>query len=138
MLGQEHESFLESWTGDETGMRQVYEEFLQLLQESGEVEFSFRARPGISYSLRATHSRQTRRSLFAMIDVIDDDPDSRWISVCFFGDMITDPLELGDLIPEGLLGDDGYCFDLVTLNREEVDYLRQRILEAKESAAREG
>ena len=138
MLGQEHESFLESWTGDETGMRQVYEEFLQLLQEPGEVEFSFRARPGISYSLRATHSRQTRRSLFAMIDVIDDDPDSRWISVCFFGDMITDPLELGDLIPEGLLGDDGYCFDLVTLNREEVDYLRQRILEAKESAAREG
>jgi hypothetical protein len=38
-----------------------------------------------------------------MVDVIDDDPEVRWLSVCFYGEMITDPDEAGELIPEGLL-----------------------------------
>jgi hypothetical protein len=70
-----------------------------------------------------------------MIDVIDDDPANRWLSVCFFEDMVADPEEKGDLIPGGLLGDDGYCFDLDSAQEDEVAYIALRIREALASAS---
>jgi hypothetical protein len=70
-----------------------------------------------------------------MIDVIDDDPKQRWLSVCFYGDMIEDPDELGDLIPEGLLGADGYCFDITESDDSLEEYVRKRMNEAYKSAA---
>jgi hypothetical protein len=72
-----------------------------------------------------------------MLDVIDDDPDERWLSICFYGDMITDPEEKGDLIPEGLLGEDGYCFDLDAWNEDDLTYLEKRLAEACASGAKE-
>jgi len=134
MLGEEFQSFLDGWSEDGTGMRRAFEELLGLVRDAEGVELSFKARPGVSYSLRAAHSAQKERSLFAMIDVIDDDPSNRWLSVCFFGDMIEDPEEKGDLIPGGLLGEDGYCFDLDTAEEGEVSYVGQRIREALDSA----
>lgn len=94
----------------------------------------FNERPKVSYSLRPRHNSQKNRSLFAMMDVIDDDPDDRWLSVCFYGEMITDPDEAGDLIPEGLLGEDGYCFDLYSYDKDEVEYLKQRLTQAHDNA----
>ncbi len=44
--------------------------------------------------------------------------------------MIDDPEELGNLIPQGILGEDGYCFDLEELDDSFVDYLNGRIDEA--------
>jgi len=134
MLGPEFETFLENWGEDDTGMRGAFEKLLRLLRNADGVELSFKARPGVSYSLRAAHSAQKDRSLFTMIDVIDDDPTNRWLSVCFFGDMISDPEEKGDLIPGGLLGEDGYCFDLDTAEEGEVQYVGQRIEEAIHAA----
>ena len=72
-----------------------------------------------------------------MADVIDDDPKERWLSVCFYGDMVTDPEERGDLIPEGLLGDDGYCFDLDEYDEEGLNYILARLTEAHAKAAQE-
>ena len=69
-----------------------------------------------------------------MLDVIDDDPGHRWLSVCFYGDMITDPDELGDLIPGGLLGSDGYCFDISEEDDALREYVGVRIQEAYEEA----
>ncbi|MEF8824571.1 MAG: hypothetical protein V5B78_08565 [Desulfohalobiaceae bacterium] len=135
MLEQELEEFLKDWNEDGTGMRGAFDDLLGTLRNVEGVELSFKARPGVSYSLRATHSAQQERSLFAMIDVIDDDPANRWLSVCFFGDMVSDPEEKGDLIPGGLLGGDGYCFDLDTAEESEVAYVAQRIREALEAAA---
>lgn len=134
MLRQEFETFLEGWSENGTGMRGAFQELLRLLRNAEGVELSFKARPGVSYSLRAAHSAQKERSLFAMIDVIDDDPTNRWLSVCFFGDMINDPEEKGDLIPGGLLGEDGYCFDLDTAEEGEVQYVGRRIEEAFDAA----
>jgi hypothetical protein len=54
--------------------------------------------------------------------------------VCFFGDAIEDPEELGDLIPGGLLGSDGHCFDVNTPDVHLQEYIGQRILEAYEEA----
>jgi len=87
------------------------------------------------FLLRAAHPGQKDRSLYVMADVVDDDPRDRWLSVCFFGDMITDPEEKGDLIPDGLLGEDGYCFDITEPDDKLATYVEARIEEAYHSAA---
>jgi hypothetical protein len=69
-----------------------------------------------------------------MVDVIDDDPKERWLSICFYGELITDPDEAGELIPEGLLGEDGYCFDLYEYDTDEINYLKQRLTQAHKNA----
>ena len=55
------------------------------------VSLTFVGRPGVSYSIRPVHRNQQNRDKFAIVDVIDDDPNERWLSVCFYEDMITDP-----------------------------------------------
>ena len=64
-----------------------------------------------------------------MVDVASLDG-VRFLSVCFYADTITDPEERGDLIPGGLLSQDGYCFDLDDNDDEAVSYVEARILEA--------
>ncbi|MFZ5563507.1 MAG: hypothetical protein ACOZBW_05595, partial [Thermodesulfobacteriota bacterium] len=73
--------------------------------------------------------------LFAVVDVIDDDPGNRWLSVCFYGETITDPDERGGLIPGGLLGEDGYCFDMDEADDALTTYLQKRMDEAYSAAA---
>ncbi|TYT75280.1 hypothetical protein [Desulfobotulus mexicanus] len=134
MLMASIEKFLADWTVDGAGIKPVFENYLRLLTEKEGVELDFNERAGVSYSLRARHVNQKSRSLFAMVDIIDDDPENRWLSVCFYGDMVTDPDELGDLVPGGLLGEDGHCFDLE--DAEGADYLQARLEEACSNAAK--
>ena len=91
----------------------------------------------MSYSLRVKHMLQQSRELFVIMDVIDDDPESRWLSVCFYPDMITDPEERGNIIPLGLLGEDGYCFDYDEWDEEFLRYLETRLDEAHKGASQE-
>ncbi len=128
--------FVESWKETETKTRKAFVEIMEHLEKMDDTTLDFNARPGVSYSLRPKHKNQKERTLFAMADVIDDNPDERWLSVCFYGDMITDPEEKGDLIPEGLLGSDGYCFDLDEYDKGEIDYIKQRLDEAYLSASK--
>ena len=124
------EDFIENWKETEDRNRQAFIELYEHLQTLEDTVFEFNARPKVSYSLRPKHKTQEKRSLFAMVDVIDDDPEERWLSVCFYGEMITDPDEAGELIPEGLLGEDGYCFDLIENDESMISYIGQRIDEA--------
>lgn len=126
------ETFIQNWTETET--RQAFSELYEHLKTLTETALEFNERPGVSYSLRPKHKSQKNRSLFAMVDVIDDDPEERWLSVCFYGGMITDPDGAGDLIPEGLLGEDGYCFDLSEYDEEAISYLKERLSEAHENS----
>lgn len=126
------EKFLEGWTKDGSNMKPVFERFLALFAESPGIGLDFKERPGVSYSLRAKHENQKNRNLFVMVDIIDDDPENRWLSVCFYGDMVSDPEEMGDLVPGGLLGEDGYCFDLS--DGEDAPYIEERIREAMKAA----
>ncbi|ACL05777.1 conserved hypothetical protein [Desulfatibacillum aliphaticivorans] len=130
---QELKKFIEEWE-DTNGMKGAFLKFKELLESQDSAELEFNARPGVSYSLRAKHPAQTDRPLYVMVDVVDDDPADRWLSVCFYGDMITDPDEEGDLIPEGLLGQDGYCFDADDPDPAKADYIAARIAEAYASA----
>lgn len=130
------ETFLESWSGDERSMRSWFQLFYDKLKAMEGVTCSFVARPGVSFSLRPKHVNQKARELFAIVDVIDDDPQERWLSVCFYGDMISDPEERGELIPGGLAGSDGYCFDMFDNDESLAAYLTERISEAGSAAAR--
>ena len=124
------DTFIENWVETDSKNRQAFIELYDHLKRLDGVVLEFNERPNVSYSLRPKHTSQKNRLLFAMVDVIDDVPQERWLSVCFYGEMITDPDETGDLIPEGLLGEDGYCFDLYEYDRDEVEYLKQRLSQA--------
>ena len=128
------EQFFSDWQDNDTRIKQAFGELLAHLKTLDQTELTFTARPGVSFSLRPGHDRQNKRTLFAMVDVIDDDPDNRWLSVCFYGEMITDPEEFGDLIPGGLLGEDGYCFDLDEYDAGLLAYLKERLTEAHGNA----
>ncbi len=123
-------AFIDAWSQDGLGMKSAFISLYRILQEKSDATIEFHERPGITYSLRGLRNDRTDRPLFVMVDVIDDDPDERWLSVCFYGDTIQDPDELGDLIPEGLLGEDGYCFDISEPDERLVAYVAQRIQEA--------
>jgi hypothetical protein len=102
--------FLELWEDSGKGTKRAFLSLKDHLCSMPNVRLSFHARPGITYSLRASNPVHHDRELFVMTDVIDDEPENRWLSVCFYEEMITDPEERGDVVPQGLLGKDGYCF----------------------------
>lgn len=131
------EDFIDSWQETPQQNKKAFLRLKEHLETEDGLKFTFNARPGVSYSLRATHRRQQDKPLFALIDVIDDDPDNRWLSVCFYQSMITDPEQRGDLIPQGLLGEDGYCFDVEAWDEDLVNYLQTRLSEACRNAAQE-
>ena len=126
-------TFIDNWKEDALGLKPAFVSYFEDLKAMANADIEFNERPGISYSLRGMHKNGKDRPLFVMIDVIDDDPKERWLSVCFYGDTIADPDEEGDLIPEGLLGDDGYCFDLDQADESLTAYVRNRIQEAYSS-----
>ncbi|SMC76791.1 hypothetical protein SAMN02746065_109164 [Desulfocicer vacuolatum DSM 3385] len=131
------DALLDEWEDTETLTRKAFIAIKDHIMAMEGITLEFNARPGVSYSLRPRHTNQSKRNLFAMADVIDDDPKERWLSVCFYEDMITDPDEEGDLIPEGLMGDDGYCFDLDEYDESAVEYIKTRLTEAFKSAVAE-
>jgi len=128
------EAFITSWKETPSKTKQAFTQIYEHLKTLEDITLEFNARPNVSFSLRPRHNSQTNRSLFAMVDVIDDDPDERWLSVCFYREMITDPDEAGDLIPGGLLGEDGYCFDLYEYDTNEINYIKKRLSQAWENA----
>ncbi len=129
-------SFLQEWeSGQGPAMQKWFQLFFDTVRAMENVDLQFVARPGVSYSIRPKQRNQKERDLFAMIDVIDDDPAERWLSVCFYGDMIADPEQRGEVIPGGLAGSDGYCFDMFEDDKELADYLVDRLVEACAAAA---
>ena len=131
---QELNALLEQWTDNDTRTRAAFIEFKDHLAAMEGVTLQFKGRPGVSYSLRATHAAQTSRTLFVLVDVVDDDPEARWLSVCFYADMIQDPDELGDWVPGGLLGEDACCLNLEEDDEEMRTYIKSRLSEACASA----
>ena len=127
------ESFVEQWPVAQDSIRRIFIELKTFLQGQAGTSLSLKQRPGVTYSLRAIHQSQTDKPLFVMIDVIDDEP--RWLSVCFYDQMVSDPGELGNHVPGGLLGEDGLCFDVDGESEELLAYLKKRIMEAHNAAS---
>jgi hypothetical protein len=131
------DSFLSHWTDNAQQTKKVFHYLRDHLTRKPDLTFEFVARPGVSYSLRSKHQHQNQRPLFAMIDIIDDDPSQRWLSVCFYGEMISDLDEIGDFVPEGLLGEDAHCFDIEAWDDDLVSYVIARLDEAYDKALHE-
>jgi len=131
-------AFLDTWREDASGVKRLFVSFLDVLLNKKDAVLMFKSRPGISYSLRALRrgDPEPEGVLFTLIDVIDD-PEERWLSICFYRDVITDPEEMGDLVPKGLLGEDAACFDLDTYDEIKIPYVEQRIEEAYARSLRE-
>lgn len=127
------EELISSW--DDCDARTAFLAFRQALAAVNGVALEFNSRPGITYSLRGLNPARTARPLFALIDVIDDDPDQRWLSVCFYEDMVTDQGRQGDCIPQGILGEDARCFNVDEGDEDLVAYVVERIHEAGRNAA---
>ncbi|WP_136808071.1 hypothetical protein [Desulfosediminicola flagellatus] len=129
------EEFVSQWQQGDEAMKRCFCELFSTVRDIEGVSLSFMARPGVSFSIRPKHVNQKDRDLFAIIDVIDDEPEERWLSVCFYGDMITDAEERGEVIPGGLAGSDGYCFDIDSPDNSTIEYVKLRILEACKNAS---
>ena len=127
--------FLQDWQADALGAKQVFLEYKDFLDQCPNVEYEFVPRPNVSYSLRARNINQKERNVFAIIDVIDDEPDNRWLSVCFYADMVTDPEEIGDFAPAGLYGQDALCFNMDEDDPHVKNYIFDRIREAEKKAS---
>ena len=129
------EAFLEGWEDTPERNKEAFLRLKKHLTAKPGVILDFLPRPGVTYSLRARHENQKNKPLFVMVDVIEDKP--RWLSICFFGEMIDDADEHGDFVPAGLLGEDAVCFDLETYDEEKLDYVASRMNEAYSRASGE-
>ena len=133
---EEVKQFEAGWKEDPLHVKPAFEAWERFLAGLADVSLDFKARPGISYSLRARHAAQKGRELFVLVDVVDDEPENRWLSVCFYADLVTDPDEQGDFVPQGLMGEDALCFNLDEDSPEMRDYITARLAEAAANAAR--
>lgn len=133
---EELNAFIEGWKSGADRMKELFVELKHYLGDMSDIELTFVPREGVTYSLRVKHARQQRRSLFAMIDVIEGDP--RWLSICFYADTITDPDEISDLVPEGLMGEDARCFDVEEYSDEMKNYLIARFDEGVAASSKSG
>jgi hypothetical protein len=131
----ELKAFVDEWTDTAEKNKEVFLRLKEYLSKKDSVTLEFIARPGLTYSLRGVHANQKKKDLFVMVDVIEDSP--RWLSVCFYGEMITDPEERGDFVPEGLLGEDAVCFDIEEKDEDLIQYVEARIGEACQTASKE-
>ena len=129
------QAFIDAWADTEEKTKAAFVRLKNYLGAKAGVTLDFIPRDGVTYSLRAVHENQKTRQLFVMVDVIEDQP--RWLSVCFYGEMIEDQEEKGDFVPGGLLGEDAVCFDLEKRDEKLVQYIEARIDEACRSAAME-
>ena len=123
---------LDSWQDDQQKIKPSFLKIKASLLARENISLDFKSRPGVSYSLRANLEdlSSQQRPLFALVDIIDDDPANRWLSICFYVETITDPENIGNLIPQGILGEDGYCFDLYEFDESLLYYVEKRLEEA--------
>lgn len=127
--------FIGDWKETSDRNKEMFVHFKEYLGNREKVTLEFIPRPGLTYSLRAVHAEQKRRGLFVMVDVIEDSP--RWLSICFYAQMITDPEDRGDFVPEGLLGEDAVCFDIQEYDEEFIRYIEGRLDEACRNSSSE-
>ena len=130
---QEIEKFIDQWLESSNGCQAVFCRLYDFLKRLSGTRIEFHARPGITYSLRGIPGKDGDFPLFVMIDVIDDQP--RWLSVCFYEQLVNDDEGRGDSVPGGLLGEDGLCFDVESEDEELISYLQQLIAEAFEAVS---
>lgn len=130
----ELEEFIKDWDDGQREVKDFFVKIYDYLKKNKNNILNFKARPGISYSLRAKHIDQ-KKDLYVLVDVIDDEPTDRWLSICFFAESLESwQQEEGDLVPSGLMGEDACCFDFAEKN-EQVEKLIISCLDSSQAFA---
>jgi len=122
-------SFLAAWEEDPRGVKPAFERLAAAFDAVAGCCPTLVSRPGVTHSLRAMWESPGSRPLFAMVDVVED-PDGRWLSICFFSDTVRDKAELGNQVPDGLFGENANCFDIEEPDPALLDYVLERVAEA--------
>lgn len=125
------DAFLQDWR-DDSGAKELFGAVRKLAVELG-LSTEYVGRPGVSHSLRLGRPGSPR-PFFAMADVIDDDPEARWISICMYADVAHDPEGRGDLVPKGLNNQDAVCFDLDAPGEDDRKYILEVLRQSSAKA----
>ena len=133
-MSQNIDAFLEHWTQDKNAVKPLFLALYDCLKKLG-AELDYKERPGVSISLRAKNPRQKFRDFFVLLDIIDDEPEARWLSICFYSALVSDAEERGDVVPSGLGNEDARCFDVDIENNDIRAYLIACLKEAFARAA---
>jgi len=133
-MEKELDIFLNNWTQDDNNVKPLFTAMYECMSQMRNVELEYKGRPGISHSVRGLLSGKSERPLFVLVDIIDDDPGARWLSVCFYADLISDPDDAGDVVPGGLMGEDARCFDIDEDSPAKKAYMLDRLREARANA----
>jgi hypothetical protein len=117
---REIDEFLNTWVAD----TKVKALFCLLYQnfKNNKLQLTWQARPGACYSLYAAMPGATTD--FAKLDIVDDDPEERWLSLCITKDMADDPENFGECIPKLFNNQDALCFDIDENNENISEYLQ--------------
>lgn len=124
-------TFIQEWD-DRSGSKDLFKSIKDLAEELG-LSLEYVGRPGVSHSLRLGWAG-AERPFFAMADVIDDDPEARWLSICMYADVAIDPEERGDLVPKGLNNQDAICFDMDSPEADDREYVLEVLRQAAKKA----
>lgn len=126
--------FIATWEIDPLNVKNSFLAYRDIFAKDPRFSMKFVSRPGVSHSLRVfAPERPDGTSIAALIDIVDDDPENPWLSVCFFASLVTDPEDLGDFVPQGLEGRDAICFNLDEDNATLAQYIGERLKEAAKS-----
>ena len=135
---QELQNLLDTWPENQAEVKAAYISLKEHAESIEGVVWEFIARTGVTNSLRldvAPRPDGRERPLFCMADAVPMG-DEMVLSVCFYADEVDDPDEAGDIIPGGLLGADGYCFDADADDLSVIGYIKDRISTAAANAAK--
>lgn len=130
------QEILAAWPASEEGLKPLFGALVESMNARPGLRLEIVSREHVSHSVRAmleNPSAGRGQPLLALLDVVTPKAGAWMISLCFFAQDITDPDELGDEVPGGLYGEDGYCFDLDTESGE-LGYLAARLDEAYAAA----
>lgn len=121
--------FLGNWSTDRNGVKAGCEALLSCMASLRGMTLACVHRPGISLSVRLLPAGNEAK-ICALLDIIDDDPEARWLSVCFDASLITDSQGRGDFVPQGLQGADACCFDYDEDDQDYLAYLKEKFTES--------
>lgn len=122
----EIDCFLRDWGLDSLEVKRLFSQLYKLLQGCPALTLHWDARPEVVYSLRAALKEAKSPGIsgdVALIDIIDDDPEERWLSIRLNAELIGCCHKEWEILPGGLSGHDALCIDVDENEEGLSDYL---------------
>lgn len=109
------DNFLLNWGEDSLEVKELFTRLYGLLRQCPALTLSWNARPEVVYALRATLKEAKSADIsgdIARMDIIDDDPEERWLSIRLNAALAGRCRKDWEVLPGGLSGHDALCIDV--------------------------